>query len=61
MGEGSVQNPNREAMAEGAVSAKTYWQYFKAGESLCSVSFLASAFIVNQILISSTDYWLSLW
>lgn len=48
-------------MAEGCVSAKTYWAYFKAGDSFCGISFLATAFLVNQILISSTDYWLSIW
>ncbi|OXA62200.1 Multidrug resistance-associated protein 4 [Folsomia candida] len=57
----NVQASKREVMAEGAVSAKTYWEYFKAGDSLCQISFLISAFLVNQLLISTTDFWLSIW
>ncbi len=56
-----VQNSKRENMDEGSVNWKTYWEYFKAGDSLCQVSFLIAAFLINQILISSTDYWLSIW
>ncbi|ODN02388.1 Multidrug resistance-associated protein 4 [Orchesella cincta] len=50
-----------ENMAEGRVTAKTYWGYFKQGDSVLGISFLATAFLLTQVLISLTDYWLSLW
>lgn len=59
--ENDVQNSKREAMAEGSVGGKIYWNYFKAGDSLCQISFLVAAFLVNQLIISGTDYWLSIW
>jgi len=48
-------------MVEGSVKAKTYWEYFKAGDSMCYISLLVSAFLTNQTIIVCNDYWLSQW
>lgn len=51
----------KENMAEGRVTAKTYWSYFKAGDSVFGISFLITGFLLTQILVCCNDYWLSLW
>lgn len=55
------QEAEDEATAKGSVTAKTYWNYFRAAQSCCGLMFLALGFLFNQFLISSTSYWLCLW
>lgn len=50
-----------EKMASGAVSWKTYWKYFKLGNSPFAMVSVFLGFIVSQILYSSTDWWLAFW
>ena len=50
-----------EQMAGGSVTAKTYWDYFKSGNSYFGITMLALGFIFSQTLYSIADYWLSYW
>ena len=50
-----------EQMAGGSVTAKTYWDYFKSGNSYFGITMLALGFLFSQTLYSVADYWLSYW
>ncbi|ODM98987.1 Multidrug resistance-associated protein 4 [Orchesella cincta] len=50
-----------ETMEYGSISLKTYWDYFRLGNSYVGMFSLLIAFIVSQLLYSFTDYWLSFW
>jgi hypothetical protein len=50
-----------EKMAVGSVSLKTYWEYYRSGDSLCGMILVFLGFIFSQILYTASDYWLSHW
>ncbi|XP_046426197.1 ATP-binding cassette sub-family C member 4-like isoform X1 [Neodiprion fabricii] len=50
-----------EEAATGEMSNKVYQGYLTAGNSLCSLIFIAAIFIAGQIAVSGTDYWVAYW
>lgn len=48
-------------MAKGKMSNKVYWGYFLAGGNLCSLSLLVGFFVIGQLAVSGTDYWVTFW
>ncbi|CAL8129140.1 unnamed protein product [Orchesella dallaii] len=50
-----------EHMAAGSINMRTYWDYFRLGNSYLGMISLLIGFIVSQLLYSFTDYWLAYW
>lgn len=50
-----------EKMAGGSVTWKTYFDYFKSGESSLFLTFVIFAFATSQIAFTAADYFLSMW
>jgi len=50
-----------ESILSGSVTYSTYWNYWNAGKSSIGLLILAISFVGTQVLITSTDIWLSIW
>ncbi|XP_046623147.1 ATP-binding cassette subfamily C member 4-like isoform X4 [Neodiprion virginianus] len=50
-----------EKVERGVVSRQLIWKYFSAGGNLSSLIFITTIFIIGQLAISVTDYWVSYW
>ncbi|CAL8080013.1 unnamed protein product [Orchesella dallaii] len=50
-----------EKMAAGSVSWRTYWKYFRLGNSYTAMITVFIGFIFSQLLYSATDWWLAYW
>ncbi|ODM94173.1 hypothetical protein Ocin01_12506 [Orchesella cincta] len=50
-----------EKMAAGSVSWRTYWKYFRLGNSYTAMISVFCGFIFSQLLYSATDWWLAFW
>ncbi|XP_046597102.1 ATP-binding cassette sub-family C member 4 isoform X2 [Neodiprion lecontei] len=50
-----------EKVATGIISTGIYKSYFLAGGNICSLIFLVIIFIIAQVMISASDYWLTYW
>jgi len=55
------QESQVEKMASGSVSLKTYWEYYRSGDSLCGMIMVFVGFVLSQILYSASDWWLAIW
>uniref|UniRef100_A0A1B0EXV1 Uncharacterized protein n=1 Tax=Phlebotomus papatasi TaxID=29031 RepID=A0A1B0EXV1_PHLPP len=51
----------KETQAIGSVSLSVYKSYFKSVDNLCFILFVFVAFILSQIAISGTDYFVAQW
>ncbi|OXA60234.1 Multidrug resistance-associated protein 4 [Folsomia candida] len=59
--EEEVRDSQEEKMTVGCVSLKTYWQYFRSGNSIAGMILVFTGFLVSQLLYTASDYWLSHW
>lgn len=59
--ENDTPEENFETIVEGSVSSKTYWTYFRSGDSMLGFLIVAVSFFVAQIIVTANDYWLSHW
>lgn len=50
-----------EKKASGSLNAGIYWEYLKTANSPISFMIVLSFFILCQIALSVSDYWLSYW
>jgi hypothetical protein len=52
---------NRESRNTGAISWRTYWQYFSSGGSMCFLFSTLFMLILAQTSTSGADYWVTFW
>ncbi|XP_060647521.1 ATP-binding cassette sub-family C member 4 [Drosophila nasuta] len=50
-----------EAQASGGVSGRVWFEYFKAGSTLLSFSFMVLVMLLSQVVCSSSDYFSNIW
>lgn len=51
----------QELVAKGNVSKSLYWKYFRASGSYCLLFIVLITYIISQLLISGSDYWVAFW
>lgn len=52
---------SEESVAQGSMSIKSYWGYFRAGSSILGILILFFTLILGQSSLIATDWWLSSW
>ncbi|XP_016960247.1 ATP-binding cassette sub-family C member 4 [Drosophila biarmipes] len=50
-----------EAQASGGISPRVWYEYFHAGSTLLSFSFMVFVMIMSQVVCSSSDYFANIW
>ncbi|XP_034486075.1 multidrug resistance-associated protein 4-like [Drosophila innubila] len=50
-----------EAQASGGVSGRVWYEYFRAGSTLLSFSFMVCIMLLSQVVCSSSDYFSNIW
>ncbi|XP_017091987.2 ATP-binding cassette sub-family C member 4 [Drosophila bipectinata] len=50
-----------EAQASGGVSPRVWYEYFHAGSTLISFSFMVFVMLMSQVVCSSSDYFSNIW
>ncbi|KAH8311038.1 hypothetical protein KR044_004010 [Drosophila immigrans] len=50
-----------EAQASGGVSVRVWFEYFKAGSTFLSFSFMVCVMLLSQVVCSSSDYFSNIW
>ncbi|XP_017848989.2 multidrug resistance-associated protein 4 [Drosophila busckii] len=50
-----------EAQASGGISARVWYEYFHAGSTFLSFSFMVCVMLLSQVVCSSSDYFSSIW
>lgn len=50
-----------EEQAEGGVSGRVWWEYFRAGSSLMGFSFMVFVMLMSQVVCSGSDYFVNIW
>ena len=48
-------------MSTGKVSYRTYWKYFRTGDSLWLIYAIDFGFLIVSAASSFSDYWLGYW
>ncbi|XP_059610916.1 ATP-binding cassette sub-family C member 4-like [Phlebotomus argentipes] len=57
----SVVEEEKETQAIGSVSLSVYKAYFKTVDSFCLILFVFAVFVLTQVAISGTDYFVAQW
>ncbi|XP_060647055.1 ATP-binding cassette sub-family C member 4-like [Drosophila nasuta] len=55
------QNNLAEAQATGGIPARVWYEYFSAGSTLLSFSFMVCIMLLSQIVCSGSDYFANFW
>lgn len=50
-----------EASSRGKIAGSMLLNYFKSAKQSCVLAFLATSFLLTQILVSVADIWISYW
>ncbi|KAH8383276.1 hypothetical protein KR009_007659 [Drosophila setifemur] len=50
-----------EAQASGGISPRVWYEYFHAGSTLISFSFMAFVMLMSQVVCSSSDFFANIW
>ncbi|KAL7728495.1 hypothetical protein ACLKA6_012510 [Drosophila palustris] len=50
-----------EAQASGGVSGRVWYEYFRAGSTFLSFSFMVCIMLLSQVVCSSSDYFANIW
>ncbi|XP_054082256.1 ATP-binding cassette sub-family C member 4 [Zeugodacus cucurbitae] len=50
-----------EDQAKGGVSGRVWWEYFRAGSSLCGLIFMVCVMLLSQVICSGSDYFVNIW
>lgn len=50
-----------EEQAEGGVSGRVWWEYFRAGSTLMGFSFMVFVMLMSQVVCSGSDYFVNIW
>ncbi len=48
-------------LTDGTVGFKTYWAYMRSGDSAFGLAAVIFLYALGQIIITGTDFWLSVW
>ncbi|XP_034488877.1 multidrug resistance-associated protein 4-like [Drosophila innubila] len=56
-----VEDEMAEAQASGGVSGRVWYEYFRAGSTLLSFSFMVCIMLLSQVVCSSSDYFSNIW
>lgn len=51
----------QELVAKGNIKNSLYWKYFRANGSLSLLVFIFFLYIITQLIMSGSDYWLAFW
>lgn len=51
----------QELVAKGNIKNSLYWKYFRANGSRILLILLVLLYVITQLIISGSDYWLSYW
>lgn len=55
------QDELAEAQASGGISARVWYEYFHAGSTFLSFSFMVCIMLLSQVVCSSSDYFSNIW
>ncbi|XP_049304933.1 ATP-binding cassette sub-family C member 4 isoform X1 [Bactrocera dorsalis] len=50
-----------EDQAKGGVSGRVWWEYFRAGSSVCGLVFMTCVMLLSQVVCSGSDYFVNIW
>nr|XP_014085546.1 multidrug resistance-associated protein 4 [Bactrocera oleae]XP_014085548.1 multidrug resistance-associated protein 4 [Bactrocera oleae]XP_036229160.1 multidrug resistance-associated protein 4 [Bactrocera oleae]XP_036229161.1 multidrug resistance-associated protein 4 [Bactrocera oleae] len=50
-----------EDQAKGGVSGRVWWEYFRAGCSVCGLIFMTCVMLLSQVICSGSDYFVNIW
>ncbi|XP_049304937.1 ATP-binding cassette sub-family C member 4 isoform X3 [Bactrocera dorsalis] len=50
-----------EDQAKGVVSGRVWWEYFRAGSSVCGLVFMTCVMLLSQVVCSGSDYFVNIW
>nr|XP_013101686.1 unnamed protein product [Stomoxys calcitrans]XP_013101693.1 unnamed protein product [Stomoxys calcitrans]XP_013101700.1 unnamed protein product [Stomoxys calcitrans] len=50
-----------EEQAEGGVSGRVWWEYFRAGSTLMGFSFMVFVMLLSQVVCSGSDFFVNIW
>lgn len=50
-----------EEQAEGGVSGRVWWEYYRAGSSILGLSFMVFVMLLSQVVCSGSDYFANIW
>ena len=52
---------DEEAGESGNVKWRTYWEYFHAGSTCCTIFLVIFSNVLTQALFTGSDFWLQIW